>query len=92
MAPDGALGRGKRAAGEETASDANFDAGDLAAACAARLQSNPAALGKLWATRAVDAGTARRFGLGVSSDGHYWTLPLSDAGHVVAVNPDISPI
>jgi hypothetical protein len=84
-APDGAADRGKRATGQERALDAKFDAGELAAECAARLQVDPAALGKLWATRAVDVDTARRFGVGLSIEGGYWTFPVSDGGRVVAV-------
>ncbi len=59
---------------------------DLGAACAARLLKDPAAITRLWESRAIDRATAERFGVGISADGRYWTLPIADVGgHVAAV-------
>jgi len=58
----------------------------LAAECAARFQADADALERLLRTRAIDAATARRFGLGIDTTGQYWTMPVRDgAGPVLAV-------
>jgi len=84
----GTPARGASATGPESGPVASVDVpnvADLASECARRLQADPAALAELWTTRAVDTDTARRFGVGVSADGRYWTFPVDDGGRVVAV-------
>jgi len=62
------------------------DAATLAAEAAARLQGDADALARLWNTRAIDAATARRFGLGIDTTGQYWTMPVRDgAGRVLGL-------
>jgi len=90
VAPRRATGGGA-APPRPTAPDATSDAlgrdvAELAAECAARLHADFNATGRLWTTRAVDERTARRFGVGVTADGCYWTFPVVDAGgRVVAL-------
>ena len=61
------------------------DAGQLADEAARRLQTDGAALEKLWRTRAVDADTAKRFRVGIDAKSRFWTFPVSDGGRMVAV-------
>lgn len=91
---NGAPGRdatAERANGRETRHAGNgqadpVDVQRLATEAAARLQGNQAALDKLLRTRAIDCDTARRFGVGVTADGRYWTWPIrGDNGELVAV-------
>jgi hypothetical protein len=84
-APGGAPGRGEATAGQERALP---DVSALAAECAERLQSDAAALARLWSTRAVDAPTAEKFGVGINAAGTHWTFPVGGGLKHHRIDPD----